>query len=159
VGGRNEAQLLTPHARTDSSFNDSTSPLHDGSTPPPELRAASTDVERNLQIAPLGPPLALDAKSAPSAHRIVVLVTDRGIDEMDGVYARGRSQRPSRIIRLLSWVIVATIIAAFFWIQIQIDHLTEGLARSALLLLSFFVELGLIMLWNKRFERFIRTPR
>jgi hypothetical protein len=58
------------------------------------------------------------------------------------------SQRRQRLARLAFWPVALTTIAAFFWIQVLIEQTAQGLARTFLLLLSFGVELGLLLLWN-----------
>jgi hypothetical protein len=57
-------------------------------------------------------------------------------------------QRRQRLARLAFWPVALTTIAAFFWIQVLIEQTAQGLARTLLLLLSFGVELGLLLLWN-----------
>jgi hypothetical protein len=51
---------------------------------------------------------------------------------------------------LLSWIGSIAIIAGFFWMQVQIDQLSNGVFHAVLFLLSLLGEAYLIWLWNSQ---------
>jgi len=54
------------------------------------------------------------------------------------------------LAELLSWLGSIAIITGFFWIQVQIDQLSQGLFHAILFLLSVMGEAYLIWLWNSQ---------
>lgn len=60
--------------------------------------------------------------------------------------------KSSKIASVVVWLGLLAIVAAVFMLQIQIDDLSQGWARTALLLISLFVGAGAIWVWNSLFE-------
>jgi hypothetical protein len=61
------------------------------------------------------------------------------------------SHRPNWLSPIMAWVGSISIIAVFFWAQVQINHLPEVWAQNVLMYLSIPLEVGLIWGWNTLF--------
>ena len=58
--------------------------------------------------------------------------------------------------QLIFWTGLAVIVAASFWLQIQINSLGRNSLETLLVVLSVVLEFGLLWLWNRRFPAFWR---
>ena len=56
--------------------------------------------------------------------------------------------------QVIYWAGIALIVAASFWLQIQINSLGRNSAETLLVVLSVVLEFGLLWLWNRRFPAF-----
>src|SRR6185503_13500121 len=69
-------------------------------------------------------------------------------------------QAPSLLMpwpaQVIYWAGIAIIVAASFWLQIQINGLGRNSTETILVVLSVVVEFGLLWLWNRRFPAFWR---
>ena len=69
-------------------------------------------------------------------------------------------QAPSLLMpwpaQVIYWAGIAVIVAASFWLQIQINGLGRNSTETLLVVLSVVVEFGLLWLWNRRFPAFWR---
>ena len=65
-----------------------------------------------------------------------------------------RPSRPTRknlFLQAVSWLGSIAAIGGFFLLQVKITEATDGWVQTALLLLTLFVEVGLIWTWNSLF--------
>ena len=58
--------------------------------------------------------------------------------------------------QVIYWAGIAIIVAACFWLQIEINSLGRNSAETLLVVLSVVLEFGLLWLWNRRFPAFWR---
>jgi hypothetical protein len=56
--------------------------------------------------------------------------------------------------QVIYWAGIAIIVAACFWLQIQINGLGRNSTETLLVVLSVVAEFGLLWLWNRRFPAF-----
>ena len=90
---------------------------------------------------------------------MIVCRADRLVEELSQVTASPVHLLPglqlplqTRVVRALKSLIFnlfpLTVIAAFFWLQVQIDAQNTGLIRMLILIMSVLVELGVIFVWS-----------
>ena len=68
---------------------------------------------------------------------------------LSGFCSEGPAPASGLAASLISWAVPLAIIVAFFWLQVQIDQLSEDWAQTTLLYLSVLVEIGLIWMWHR----------
>jgi hypothetical protein len=70
---------------------------------------------------------------------------------LEGLYLSSPS-RSNWLSTVLVWIVSLSIIAGFFWIQVEITQLHDELARSILLGTTLLLELGSLWGWNSMFS-------
>jgi hypothetical protein len=58
--------------------------------------------------------------------------------------------------QVIYWAGIVIVVAASFWLQIQINNLGRNAFETLLVVLSVALEFGLLWLWNRRFPAFWR---
>jgi hypothetical protein len=71
---------------------------------------------------------------------------------LEGFYSGDPVQPAHPMGRIVFWGGSVAILAAAFWLQVQISALPKNWAESALMLLSVVAECGLIGLWSRAFN-------
>jgi hypothetical protein len=68
---------------------------------------------------------------------------------LSGFYHPWNTQAKQWLLGLAFWIGCLVILAGFTLLEIQIDHVMQGLARTALLLTTVAFEVGMLSVWNR----------
>ena len=83
-------------------------------------------------------------------YHVLSWLLDIPVYVLAGLYTQPTPKRtPATEVRarLVRWLMLAGIVAGFFYAQAQINQLTAGLAHTVLFLFAVVVEIGLIVMW------------